>query len=549
MTANLTTDSWFNPVTGVGGIADKTAGFTFNPIAYRAWDYPQLLEALYESDELAAIKVDAIVDDAFAKGWTVEASGLTPKQVEAVIDFNDRLKITKHVVDARKWSRLFGGGAVHLGYNDAPQKFPITLGMGELLFAQAYERDELYPSRWYDNPLSPKFGGPSHYRLSPYSVALTGGQASVAGEDIHESRFLLFYGAETTKRRRTENLGWGSSVLLRPMTALKQFNGAYALVLSLLADANQNIYKLKGFADLTLAGRGDAIEERIKLIDQFRSAVKALIVDADSEDFVRSQLSLSGIDGILTSYKERLAAAFEMPLTRLLGVSPAGLNATGESDERNWHKQVLSEQEDVLRPQLERWLRVAFSARNGPTGGIVPDSFKVKFPPLRDVTPKEQAEIDSINAQTDQIYRDMGLLKVPQIAKARFAAEPTRPVLTPEDIAALELDAQLTATPDPALTEQAEPPLDGVADTEDSVEEEAPPMVDNDLLAFVARMNELKAPACRHSKTNRCQVCGIERVPLIDIGPNGETIHPIKWRPIGGTPAVPPVDAGQQAQV
>ena len=142
--------------------------------------------------------------------------------------------------------------------------------------------------------------------------------------------------------------------------------------------------------------------------------------------------------------------------------------------------------------------------------------------------------------------RDMGALKVPQIAKARFAAEPTRPVLTPEDIAALELDAQLTAPPDSTLTE---PPLDGEADTEDSVEEGATPMVDNDLLEFVARMNELKAPACRHSKTNRCRVCGIERVPLIDIGPNGETIHPIKWRPIGGTPAVQAVDAGQQAQV
>src|SRR5690606_38092021 len=119
--------------------------------------------------------------------------------------------------------------------------------------------------------------------------------------------------------------------------------------------------------------------------------------------------------------KERLAAAFEMPLTRLLGVSPAGLNATGESDERNWHKQVLSHQEDVVRPALERWMRVVFAARNGPTYGRTPDSFKVKFPALRDVTPREQAEIDSINAQTDEKYQTMGALSVAKIAKARFS--------------------------------------------------------------------------------------------------------------------------------
>lgn len=589
MTANLTIDSWYNPVTGVGGVNDKTAGFKFNPSAYYAWDYPALLRSLYESDELAAIKIDAVVDDAFANGWTVEASGLTPAQQEAVIDFNDKLGIREAVTQAVKWARLFGGAGVFIGSTDGDLSTPLMSG-GELRFAHAYERDELYPSKWYDDPLSEKFGRPSHYRLSPYSSA-AGMTRSIRGTYIHESRFLLFYGAKTTKQRAVENLGWGSSELLRAMTALKQFNGAYALVLSLLADANQNVYKLQGFADLVLAGQGAVVEDRIKLIDQFRSSVNALIVDAQTEDFVRSQLSLSGIDGVVTQYKERLAAAFQMPLTRLLGVSPAGLNATGEADERNWHKQVKSHQDDILRPALERWMRVAFLATNGPTSGVSPDSFKVKFPPLRDVTPREQAEIDSINMQTDTGYKDMGVLKTHQIAKARYSAEPTRPVLDDAEMAEIKAAEELAAgstmngdTPELAPTDVAKimlvrearqsqglPPLGDDRDdltisqleerlkaeaeakangtlptsiegapevaspttTEDSVANDDEPVVDTDHERFLAEMNEHRIERCPHDKKSRCRICGIEAVRSVSRDATGAPVFTTWWRAIG----------------
>jgi phage-related protein (TIGR01555 family) len=536
MSVSLTIDSWYNPVTGVGGPKDKTAGFTFAPFQQYDWDYPQFLRALYERDELAAIKVDAVVDDAFAKGWSVEASGLTPEQTEAAIDLNDKLKIREAITQAVKWARLFGGGAVFLGSTDGPLESPLVSG-GQLLFARPHERDELYPSRWYDDPLSPKFGKPSHYRLQPHS-SIGGMTSKIRATHIHESRFLLFYGAETTQQRRVENLGWGSSVLLRAMTALKQFNSIYALGVSLFADANQNVYKLKGFADLALAGRTDAVEKRIAMIEQFRSAVHALIVDADSEDFVRSQLSLSGMDGVFTQYKERLAAAFQMPLTRLLGVSPAGLNATGESDERNWHKQVASFQEDVLRPALEKWMRVAYAASNGPTQGRTPDSFKVKFPALRDVTPREQAEIDSINMQTDTGYHLLGVLDVPTIAEARFSAEPTRPTLDNEQLAALKAATSLTDTvPVESLVPGAE-----VAATEDAIAVDDGP--DHDLLSFIEQMNQHNVERCPHEKRKRCRICGMESVHSVSRDATGAAVFAYRWRPIGSLGVDP--NAGRQ---
>ena len=48
------------------------------------------------------------------------------------------------------------------------------------------------------------------------------------------------------------------------------------------------------------------------------------------------------------------ASAADIPVTRLLGQSPAGLSATGDSDTRNYHDMIAARQELDLRPQLER---------------------------------------------------------------------------------------------------------------------------------------------------------------------------------------------------
>lgn len=527
----ITLDSWLNPVTGVGGPADKTSNFTFGLGSWRRWDSTVVLDDLYRSDELAAIKVDAVVDDAFHKGWSVESS-LTAEENEAVIDFNDQLGVQNAIIDARKWARLYGGAAVLIGSDDGvSQQMPLQMG-GRIAFVHAYERDELQPSRYYLDPLSPKFGMPSHYRLTPLTM---GGVAQVVDTDIHESRFILFHGVRGSKRQRIDSFGWGQSVLLRPMTALKQFNAAYALVLSLLADANQNVYKIKDFAEMLRSGKaGEAATARLSIIDKFRSSVNAIIVDAEDEDFVRSQLSLSGVESVLTSYKERLAAAFEMPLTRLLGVSPAGLNATGESDLRNWHKQVESERKTVLKPALERWLNIIFAAKNGPTGGIVPDSFSVKFPSLWDLSPKEEAEVDSINANTDKTYREMGVLRKEHVA-SRFTGDRLRPSLSKEDIEALK-EAQPPAGPS-GVDNVPEAALDGEADSIDSDDE---PDVDNDLMAFISQMNQHGVERCPHGKVNRCRMCGIERVRELTMDPAGAPVLDaagaavcnVKWRPV-----------------
>ncbi len=49
---------------------------------------------------------------------------------------------------------------------------------------------------------------------------------------------------------------------------------------------------------------------------------------------------------------------FRQPLTKFLGISPGGMNSTGESDENNWNEYVLSQCEKQFRKPLKRLLEL-----------------------------------------------------------------------------------------------------------------------------------------------------------------------------------------------
>jgi phage-related protein (TIGR01555 family) len=124
-----------------------------------------------------------------------------------------------------------------------------------------------------------------------------------------------------------------------------------------------------------------------------------------------------------------------MPLTRLMGVSPGGLTATGESDLSWWYGQVDVYRELELKPKIMAFLRVLARSL-----GIVLDGLDVTFPPLWSMSDKEQAELRKIVADTDAVYISQGVLLPEEVALSRFgsgtwSAETTVDLAVPRDAA------------------------------------------------------------------------------------------------------------------
>ena len=84
-----------------------------------------------------------------------------------------------------------------------------------------------------------------------------------------------------------------------------------------------------------------------------------------------------------------MAGAAEIPATRLFGRSPQGMNATGESDLKNYYDMIASLQERLLRPALEKLLPVMAVS----CWGYVPENLEIVFEPVMTSSPAERAEL------------------------------------------------------------------------------------------------------------------------------------------------------------
>lgn len=537
-------DSWGNRVTGIGGPNDKSSGFAFYP-SLIGYD-PTALERLYEEDHISGRIVDALPDAVFVRGWTLELSDQA--QRETIVDRLDALDAEGAVHQAMSYERLHGGSAIFLGADDARFEEPLREG-ARLLYLHVFDRWELTPYRYYQDPKSPKFGRPSHYRVHPSDVGI-GQQVGVV---VHESRLILFPGERTTKRKRIESQGWGQSALVRAYTAVRQYGGAMASVLALMADASQGVYKIKGLLDIIRSGGEEALTKRMRAMERIRSSLNAILIDADGEDYARVATVLSELGNLIDRFQIQVASAAKMPATEIFGRSAAGLNATGENDLRSWYDQIAQAQRQRAKPALERILRLIMRSPRDVMGGEEPESWSVKFPPVWLPTATETATIRKIKMETAILAKDAGVLNSAQIARGLFSGSEWdgEIVLSPEEISLLDLSQLTTALGGPGDLgddagdgEASEPVLN--QDDETELGEELSALNAREL---AAQMTEHALTHCEHGRANRCPMCGIERLREVSLDGDGNPVFTVKWHAIGERAPAPVTepDAEEQA--
>jgi len=114
--------------------------------------------------------------------------------------------------------------------------------------------------------------------------------------------------------------------------------------------------------------------------------------DAEGEQVENIAVNFAGVPESMDRVMMEVAAAAGMPVTLLWGRSPAGQNATGESDWQNWYEEVASYQDDVLLTPVKRLVELVMLSKQGPTGGKVPDSWKLEWNPLREMSDSERSQ-------------------------------------------------------------------------------------------------------------------------------------------------------------
>lgn len=428
-------DGWHSAMTGIGDLmSDKRLWAEFNA------DITNVVEnaELWRGDDLASRIVETVPNEMMRQGFELSIEGEAGRakdKIKDITSFWEDLGLNDFLWRALCYERAYGGAGILLGVNDLREMAePLDIeSVTRFDWMDVFEPLELHALTWQNDPSRRNFGYPETYMLHP----ITTGGSTVTGVTIHASRLLIFPGIRVSRRLLTAQPGWGDAVLTRCRAVLRDFQTAWDATGILIHDFAQAVLKIKGLAEIISLGKDKELQNRIKAIQLSRSVARAVVIDADAEEFERKQTPLNGLAELLDKFGTRLAAAADMPQTLLMGTSPGGLNATGESDVRGFYDRVKSKQIQKVKPHIERVVKIIMRVM----GIEEPDSWSIKFHPLWQPTEKELAETRFIQAQTDEKNIVNSILAPEEVRESRFGG--------PEYSYETQIDPSLDLTPDP----------------------------------------------------------------------------------------------------
>lgn len=485
-------DGWVNTATGFGTSRDKSEyGFVLPSRILTDTE----LSTLYHADDMAQRMVDVVPQEMFREGFAFETGD--PLTDSALNDKFDTLEAPAKFAEASRWGRCFGGAGILIGADDGrDSELPlIPEKADDISFLYVIDRRLLWPMTYYDDPGHPKLGQPKTYLVT------TIGGTHFNTALCHESRLILFRGANTGIRERHQLMGWDMSVLQRVYDVLRSFNTGWKSVETLLVDGNQAIFKMTGLAESLSSGGEEILRARMQAMDLYRSVMRAMVIDADGkESFERQAANFSGIPDTLEKFMLRLAAAVQIPVTILMGQSPAGMNATGDSDFRWFYDRIKAEQTMIAAPKIKRlgkiWLRTRAGQEHASKASKM---MNVKFPALWTETPSAQAQRENTIATRDKTYIDSQVLSPEEVALHRFGSPDgfDREILiTEEAIAARKsvLSGDIAKMAAPAAEEVTDPlAVDPGASTSAPSEGGSMLKLTASDLASIVKVNEARA--------------------------------------------------------
>jgi phage-related protein (TIGR01555 family) len=384
-------DSLQNLVAGLGTARDKASHSHY---ALPVMDDQQLLNAFRGSwTAQKGVSIPAVDACRNWRNWQADKA-----QIELIEAEEDRLNVKGKILEALLNARLFGGAAVFIGTGErdtASELKPDRVGKGGIKYLTVMTRRQLSATEIEQDPQSPRFGKPKAYRLPGSTV------------EIHPSRLVIFVGVPHPDSELAvgTGFGWGDSVLLSAMPAVRHYDETVANVVSLVYEAKIDVINIPNL----MSSMQDKNYERL-LLERLRLAATAkgingtLILDGQETHSSKSA-SFGNLPEVIAKTEQGVAGAFDIPGTRMFGQSSTGLGANGEENTRNYYDNVASRQKLEIKPAMsvldEGLIRSALGSR--------PKEVHYTWAPLWQATAKERADIGKTTADTIKALKDSGL--------------------------------------------------------------------------------------------------------------------------------------------
>jgi phage-related protein (TIGR01555 family) len=311
-------------------------------------------------------------------------------------------------------------------------------------------RWELTPSQLVWDLNSPFYGEPEFYRRNMADRGQVNSSQAQQVE-IHPSRVIRFIGNEYPDIMTATDPAWGDPILQAINDAVLAAGLVVGSYTALIQDMQVDVIQIPNMTGIvaTQAGR-ERLTKRLSYANQAKSVTNALLMDKEETWSRMSSPAVATAPGVIQQYFALAAGAADIPATRMLGQSPAGLNATGDSDIRNYYDKIKAAQENELRPSLERLDQVLIRSALG----SYDENISYDWAPLWQLSGLEQTQMALAQAQAFQIDVSSGVIPEPVLAEARKSQLIQSGFYPGLDDAYEKYEAGLLEEPEPSMAEQ-----------------------------------------------------------------------------------------------
>ena len=396
-------DAFSNPLFRLGYGSQSPLEATEYPLT-RMTDNYALLNSLYR-DNWVVQNVVGIIPDDMTKKWFAPAGAVGPEHLKELDRVQRVTALRERVNEGLRWGRLYGGAA---GL--------IMIRGQEGMLGQPLELESIYPGTFQGLYILDRWQGvvPGMELVFeggepvPAYYSITDARGNTVAK-VHHSRLVRFTGRDLPFLERVAELYWGESEVEALYNDVVKHDNVAANMAALTFRANVDTMEVQNLDQLFSVTSGEQ-QRRFWNVMQAQSVMKSnfgMQLVNRGDQIKNTQYTFTGLQEVYDSMCLDLSGASRIPVTKLFGRSPAGMNATGESDLRNYYDYVDTLREAKLRPILEKLLPVlAMSA-----WGAVPDGLDITFPPLWTPTAAEVAEIALKKAQAIQDTFQAGLFR------------------------------------------------------------------------------------------------------------------------------------------
>lgn len=407
------TDGWSNIITGMGTAKDKS---TYSTLNWRSTSRGEA-ESLFSADEMGSKICRIIPYDGTREGvtWNMDKAEDQKEVIKFIEQEFKRLKVWQNFMWGWTLARAYGGAVIYMSVNDGRSiSQPINWKrVKKIKSLKVIDRHELdYNSLDMISDIGdPKFGTPRVYRYQP-SATVTGAKDVI----IHHSRIIRFDGIKLPSRLYVENNYWHDSIFGALATSIRNYSVTHEALSPIVQSIAQPVYKIEGLSEAIAMDKDELVLKKLQQVELMRSTSKAIILDKE-DDFTTVAQNVTGGRDIAELVIQRLVAGSDIPHTRLLGQSPSGLGATGQSELINYYDSVKSMQEIHLQEPIEVMVKAIFSQ----VGAVKkPEDLDFTFNPLFQLDQESEIKARMMQAKVDMDYYTMGALFVDEIAESRF---------------------------------------------------------------------------------------------------------------------------------